>query len=92
MKTIALSNGSNLRVATQSQNHHNTVEQVNNSSGCTGVSYRPARPGKARAKWRATIMVDGVTHNLGEFAQKDDAIAARRAAEQTMLGAFAPKA
>lgn len=49
----------------------------NNSSGCTGVSY----VGKT-GKWRAEIMISGRKISLGTFAEKADAIVARKEGEK----------
>ena len=49
----------------------------NNTSGITGVGYR-----KDRGKWRAYIKIQRKTINLGYFDKKEDAIKARREAEE----------
>ena len=45
-------------------------------SGCVGVRWN-----EADKIWTARIMVNNVEHNLGRYANKADAIAARKAAE-----------
>ncbi|EFV7169986.1 hypothetical protein GM387_01295 [Shigella flexneri] len=58
----------NLRVCTQAENCWNRKIHSNNTSGVKGVSFN-----KASQKWRARIMVHGVTHFLGLFDNVDDA-------------------
>ena len=60
---------SNLRVVNQSQN-------IQNLASVKGVSWD-----KEREKWCARIKVMYKTIHLGRFTEKDDAIAARKAAE-----------
>lgn len=62
----------NLRIANQSQNMHNL-------DGQRGVSWD-----SARSKWCARIKVNYKTIHLGRFADKADAIAARKQAELTI--------
>lgn len=50
--------------------------QANNTSGHTGVYWNGLR-----GKWYARIVVSGESKNLGHFLEKDEAIAARLAAE-----------
>jgi hypothetical protein len=66
----------NLREAPHSDNMKNMRMHRTNTSGATGV-YWFAR----YQKWMASIKADGVQHFLGYFADKQDAIAARKAAE-----------
>lgn len=69
----------NLRLATRSRNSLNIGVKANNRSGVTGVSWA------ARwQKWDARIRVDGQLHYLGRYEIKEDAIAARREAEQRL--------
>lgn len=65
----------NLRDVPQSINLRNASGKSNNTSGETGVSFRPGR-----GKWRARVMVDGVERSLGHFNTKEEAIAAHKAA------------
>lgn len=65
----------NLREATARENRKNTTLQKNNTSGHVGVSWHA----KAE-KWRAYLKVKGKQKNLGLFAKKSDAIAARKEA------------
>ena len=53
----------------------------NNTSGVTGVSFS-----RKNGLWRASIMANGVRHHLGMFGSKDDAAAARKAAEDWYFG------
>lgn len=73
----------NLRIATRSQNNINGGPSKANKSGCKGVS-RVAVTGK----WHARIEKDGKVHLLGNFVDLQDAVAARKAAEIKMFGAY----
>ncbi len=68
---------SNLRLVEQNKNKKNKSLQINNSSGCLGVSYR-----RDTDKWRAEINVDGGKIPLGSFRKLGDAIKARKEAEK----------
>lgn len=72
---------SNLRIATQSQNRMNCKLRSNNKSGVTGVNWH-----KAYNKWKARITKDGKEIHLGYFENLNDAIEARKQAEQIMFG------
>ena len=76
----------NLRLATMQQNAMNRSVQPNNTSGIPGVSWR-----KDRNKWRAFITINGKQKALGLYENKEDAIAARKLAEEKYFGEFAPK-
>lgn len=66
----------NLRLVTSQGNARNRSRLNTNTSGVTGVSYyKPTR------KWKATIYVDSKPIHLGFFVDKEEAIAARKAAE-----------
>ena len=67
----------NLREATNSQNGKNLGLSKANTSGCKGV-YFDIQTGK----WRALIKVNFKSIHLGRFAQKQDAINARKQAEE----------
>lgn len=67
----------NLRAVSHAENCRNQKRQSANTSGVTGVNWD-----KRWNKWRAEITVDGRTRNLGRFANKPDAIAARKLAER----------
>ena len=73
---------SNLRVCTQHQNNFNMPLKCTNTSGCTGV-------GKMRNKWRARITVNKKEINLGYYDDFEDAVKARKAAEEKYFGEYA---
>lgn len=75
---------SELRVVTKSQNQMNRRISSNNSSGTTGVYYC-----KNAQKWRATIQKNKKSISLGCFDDINDAITARKRAEQEFFGEFA---
>jgi HNH endonuclease len=74
----------NIRRATASENNRNRSKFKSNKSGQTGVSWN----WKYR-RWQAHAIVDGRWTNLGQFTNKDDAIAARRQAEAKHYAEFA---
>lgn len=66
----------NLRQATNKANHRNRTLQANNTTGISGiVSY------KNGFRWKAQIKVNQVFIYLGLFADRFDAICARKSAE-----------
>lgn len=67
----------NLRIITPSENQKNCKRRTDNSSGCTGVVWY-----KSIGKWGATYFSKGKRHHLGVFENFDDAVTARKAAEQ----------
>ena len=67
---------SNLKRVNHQQNGRNQRRTKSNISGVTGVYWH-----KKAQKWTAQIKVDGRPCYLGLFASKEDAIAARKAAE-----------
>lgn len=67
---------SNLRDVGQTENMRNQRLRSTNSSGVTGVDWD-----RRRQKWRAQITVDGRNSFLGNFADIDSAVHARRTAE-----------
>lgn len=67
---------SNLRSVSSLDNAKNICRRSDNSSGTTGVMWN-----RASGKWRARIMVDQKEIHLGQFADIQAAIAARKAAE-----------
>jgi hypothetical protein len=75
---------SNLRPASQAQNQANTGPYSNNSSGHKGVHWS-----KSRKKWVAEICVNYKTIPLGRYDNLQDAIAARRVAEEKYQGGYA---
>lgn len=74
----------NLRVASASQNQHNARKRSDNSSGVKGVSFD-----KASGRWHAYIKLGGKQKNLGRFCSKDEAVAARRKAAESLHGSYA---
>ena len=57
--------------------------RASNTSGYTGVSWDAARQ-----KWAAEICFQGVSHFLGRYKDKKDAIAARKEAETRLFGDY----
>lgn len=66
----------NLRLTSNSRNHKNQKMPATNTSGVVGV-----RLEKRTGAWVAAIYDCGRRHYLGTFSEKDEAIAARKAAE-----------
>lgn len=77
---------SNLRITTNQQNTMNRSLNRNNSSGVTGVTWD-----KKNNNWRAYIRFNWKLIHLGSFINKEDAIAARKAAEEKYFGEYAYK-
>lgn len=74
---------SNLRIVTASQNNMNSSKRSDNISGVTGVSWH-----KGISKWRARINVDGNEIQLGYFVEFEDAVRARKEAEEKYFGEY----
>lgn len=72
---------SNLRLASRTENNMNIGVRPNNTSGVTGVSYRPKDN-----KWEAYITKNKKCTKLGLFSNFDDAVNARKEAEKKMFG------
>lgn len=72
---------SNLRIATHSQNSQNSCLHSNNTSGYTGVTWD-----KKNCKWIAQIKFNYKNIFLGRYVDIDDAIRARRNAEEEYFG------
>ena len=68
----------NLRDVDRVKNATNLPKYSTNTSGVTGVYWN-----KNCNKWDAKICINGKLKNLGLFVDKDEAIAARKAAEMT---------
>ena len=66
----------NLREVNHKENHRNRKRSVRNASGVTGVSWH-----KRTGKWQAFIRPDGKALHLGLFADFEEAVAVRKAAE-----------
>ena len=67
----------NLRESNSSLNQQNKGLQINNSSGFKGVYWT-----KSASKWRAIITFNSLDIHLGYFTNLNDAIAARKQAEE----------
>lgn len=67
----------NLREVSHINNHRNKPLQSNNISGYHGVGWE-----KSRKKWGAAIKVNGKKIQIGRFNTKEEAVAARKKAEQ----------
>ena len=74
---------SNMRIVNKSQNAMNHNILRNNTSGVTGISQR-----KDNKKWRARITVNNNNIYLGQFDSFEDAIKARKEAEEKYFGEF----
>lgn len=71
----------NLREVSQSENMHNATRK--SKSGVPGVRWR-----HERNRWVAQIRVGYRNHVIGSFLSKDEAVFARRQAEQTMMSSI----
>lgn len=71
----------NLRLATNSQNCINIPLKSNNTSGCAGVTWD-----KRIQKWHARITFEHNEIHLGFYTDKEDAIVARKEAENKYFG------
>jgi hypothetical protein len=69
----------NLREVSNSENQQNSGIQTNNTSGHKGVSWI-----KGRRKWHAKIRLNNNFIHLGIFINLDDAVAARKQAEEQL--------
>lgn len=73
----------NLRVVTRSQNNMNRSISSNNKSGCTGVFWL-----ENRNKWWAYIGINHKNINLGYYSNYEDAVKARKNAEEKYFGEY----
>jgi len=73
----------NLRIATNQENSRNNCISANNTSGATGVTWH-----KKSGKWMAQIVVSYKPIYLGLFKNKEQAVQARKKAEQDFFGDF----
>lgn len=71
-----------LRVCSRSQNNMNSKLSKNNTSGCSGVHK------KENGRWRANITVDRKVICLGTFEKYEDAVKARKDAEEKYFGEY----
>lgn len=69
---------SNLREVSRRENCRNVALRSNNTSGVLGVYWK-----KDTKKWVAQIKANGKVRVIGAFANKDDASAARKKANET---------
>ncbi len=74
---------SNLRICTYSQNGMNRNTLSNNTSGVSGVTWH-----KQKNKWQAYITVNKRQIHLGYFDKFEDAVKARKEAEEKYFGEF----
>lgn len=72
----------NLREVSDVENGRNQSKRVDNTSGQVGVMYH-----SRFSKWTAQIGVDNKQKSLGYFFSKEEAVAARKAAEVYYWGA-----
>ena len=70
-----------LRIGNQSQNMMNASKRIDNTSGTTGIS-QLSRDGK----WSAEIQFNNKKIRLGIFEDLEDAIKARKEAEEKYFG------
>lgn len=61
----------------------NRKVQLNNTSGYTGITYH-----KGREMWYARISFRGKTYSLGYFDRIEDAVRARKKAEESTFDDF----
>lgn len=73
----------NLRIVTRSQNNMNMGLRSTNTSGVTGV-----RLNVVSNKWTAQINYEGKTITLGRYDNFDDAVQARKQAEEKYFGEY----
>lgn len=74
----------NLRIATRSQNQHNTPPRKNNKSGFKGVSWS-----NSNQKWLVNITSNSKMTHIGFFNTKEEAARAYNIAAQERFGEFA---
>ena len=67
---------SNLRLLTVAENARNRSLSKTNTSGKTGVRYE-----KTKGKYTAEIMINYVSHYLGDFDTYEEAVQVRKEAE-----------
>ena len=76
----------NLRLATNSENGKNHGKNKNNTSGYQGVYWD-----KANVKWRAIIKFNNKSISLGRYVLFDDAVKAKKEAENKYFGEWLRK-
>ena len=77
---------SQLRIVNSAENAYNHKKSIKNTSGVTGVYWN-----KRQQKWRAAIKFQGKEQHLGYYLNFEDAVIARKKAEQKYFGEFAYK-
>lgn len=73
----------NLRIVTQQQNAMNHKIRLDNTSGTTGVCFN-----KRNKKWAAHINFNNESIHIGYFDNFEDAVAARKSAEEKYFGEY----
>lgn len=73
----------NLREVTKSQNAMNRKNQSNSTTGVTGVVWN-----KCNQKWRSRITVNNKRIELGSYCNFEDAVKARKNAEEKYFGEY----
>lgn len=73
----------NLRIVTEQENNMNRKKTEANTSGVVGVSFD-----KDNSKWVAYIKVNGKNHKIGRYVNFNDAVAARKSAEEKYFGEY----
>lgn len=73
----------NLRVCTRSENNRNRKPKLDTKSGAVGVAWH-----SKNKKWMAQITINKKHIYLGSFDNKEDAINARKDAEEKYFGDF----
>lgn len=74
---------SELRIVTNAQNSMNRIRQPNNTSGITGVYWN-----NSKQRWCAEIMLDKKKIYIGVYEEFDDAVKARKEAENKYFGEY----
>ena len=73
----------NLRICAQLDNVKNRKSNINNTSGCKGVSWN-----KCNKAWEVKISKDGKRYYLGMYKDKEEAIKVRKEAEKKYFGEY----
>lgn len=73
----------NLRIVTSSENICNQKLRKDNTSGVTGVCYD-----KSKRRWLVTIGINNKSIYIGSFINFEDAVAARKEAEDKYFGEY----
>ena len=73
----------NLRKVTRSRNNQNIHRRKDNTSGVTGVTWH-----KGQNAWYASISINKKRISLGYFSDFEEAVKARKAAEEEYFGEY----